>query len=156
MTQVELIIWNFEEVRRRSKQVWLSIPKEYQMWRPDVEAMNCIEMVRHVIESQHYYHQTILNRASVKDFESPFDEREFTTIADEITFGEPYHQGFLEMIRSLHPQDLTDISIDRSDVGYIRPLGDFLLRIAYHESVHTGQLLQYLRMIPIERPRIWD
>jgi uncharacterized damage-inducible protein DinB len=35
-------------------------------------------------------------------------------------------------------------------------LGDYLNRIAYHESVHTGQLLDYLRTIGIERPQIWD
>lgn len=156
MTQIELIIWNLEEVRRRSKKVWTSIPYEYEEWRPDPDAMSCIEIIRHVNESQHYYHQAILNRASIKHFESPFDDKEYISIADEIAFGEPYHQAFLEMIRTIDPQDLREVKIDRSDVGYIRELGDFLLRIAYHESVHTGQLLQYLRMVPIDRPDIWD
>lgn len=35
-------------------------------------------------------------------------------------------------------------------------LGDYLNRIAYHESVHTGQILSYLRTIGIDRPQIWD
>ncbi|MED4141514.1 DinB family protein, partial [Priestia megaterium] len=26
----------------------------------------------------------------------------------------------------------------------------------YHESVHAGQLLQYLRIMGVDRPRIWD
>jgi len=30
-----------------------------------------------------------------------------------------------------------------------------LLRIAYHEAVHTGQLLSYLRTLGLERPMIW-
>ncbi|MGD8188622.1 DinB family protein [Brevibacillus ginsengisoli] len=156
MTQIELIIWNLVEARRRSKEVWLSIPTEYADYRPDGEAMSCIELVRHVLESQHYYHHTILNRASLKEYTSPFDDRELTSIVDEIAFGEKHHQAFLEMIQTLTPQDLTEITIDRTDVGYIRGLGDFLLRVAYHEAVHTGQLLQYLRMIPIDRPMIWD
>lgn len=46
--------------------------------------------------------------------------------------------------------------IDRSDVGYRRLLGDMLLRVAYHEAVHAGQLLDYLRTACVERPNIWD
>ncbi len=46
--------------------------------------------------------------------------------------------------------------IDRSESGYVRSLGDMLLRIAYHEAVHTGQLLDYLRTADIERVRVWD
>jgi hypothetical protein len=34
----------------------------------------------------------------------------------------------------------TIISIDRSDVGYVRKAGDFILRMAYHEAVHAGQV----------------
>jgi hypothetical protein len=30
------------------------------------------------------------------------------------------------------------------------------LRMAYHEAVHTGQLLAYLRAMGIPRPNIWD
>ena len=31
-----------------------------------------------------------------------------------------------------------------------------LLRVAYHESVHTGQLLDYLRTAGVPRELIWD
>ncbi|MBJ8050318.1 DinB family protein, partial [Bacillus cereus group sp. N18] len=31
-----------------------------------------------------------------------------------------------------------------------------LMRIAYHEGVHTGQMLDYMRTMKIERPNIWD
>lgn len=30
------------------------------------------------------------------------------------------------------------------------------MRIAYHEAVHTGQLLNYMRNMGVERPDIWD
>jgi hypothetical protein len=51
---------------------------------------------------------------------------------------------------------LINKKVDRSDVGYIRTFGDFILRIGYHEAVHAGQLLGYLRMMNAPRPVIWD
>jgi len=62
----------------------------------------------------------------------------------------------LEMISTFSNADLTDIQIDRSDVGYVRSLGDMLMPIGYHESVHAGQLLQYLRTMEVDRPIVWD
>src|SRR5689334_18687307 len=56
----------------------------------------------------------------------------------------------------LSDDDLNTSSIDRRDVGYIRKAGDFILRIAYHEAVHAGQMLQYLRMAGVPRPSVWD
>ena len=41
--------------------------------------------------------------------------------------------------------------MNRCDVGYRRTLGDFLARIAHHESIHAGQSLGYMRMVRIER-----
>ena len=38
----------------------------------------------------------------------------------------------------------------------VRTIGDFVLRMAYHELVHTGQLLSYLRRMNVPRPEIWD
>jgi hypothetical protein len=55
----------------------------------------------------------------------------------------------------LSDDDLTTVAIDRSDVGYVRKAGDFILRIAYHEAVHAGQMLQYLRMAGGGRPTVW-
>ncbi len=52
--------------------------------------------------------------------------------------------------------DLENVRIERKEVGQSKKLGDYLNRIAYHESVHTGQMLSYLRTIGIERPQIWD
>ena len=60
------------------------------------------------------------------------------------------------MIKGLQESDLETIRIVRNEVNQNKSLGDYLNRIAYHESVHTGQLLSYLRSIGIDRPLIWD
>lgn len=156
MNSIDLILLNFNEVRRRSIKVWTSIPQEKLIWKPDDEAMTCIEMIRHVLESEYYYHLAIQNRGSLAVFDSPFEKQPFSTVNAELKFAEPYRNHFLETIKSFSEEDLTSIKIDRSDSGYIRGLGDMLLRVAYHESVHTGQLLDYLRTAGIPRVRVWD
>lgn len=156
MNSINLIILNFNEVRRRSIKVWTSIPQEKLKWKPDDNAMTCLEMIRHVLESEHYYHLAIKNRGSLSNFDSPYENRPFTSVNAELDVAEPYRKQFLDTIKSFSEEDLKNIKIDRSDSGYIRDLGDMLLRVAYHESVHTGQLLDYLRSAGIPRIRIWD
>jgi len=156
MNSISLILLHFNEVRRRSIKVWTSIPEDMLGWKPDDNAMTCIEMVRHVLESEHYYHLALQNRGSLPHFDSPFENRPYTTVQDELEFAKPYRSLFLDTIAAFTESDLDEIQIDRSDSGYIRGLGDMLLRIAYHESVHTGQLLDYLRTADIPRVRIWD
>ncbi|WP_155590942.1 DinB family protein [Lysinibacillus cavernae] len=156
MSAIDLIIVNFNEVRRRSIKVWMSIPQEKLHWRPDDEAMSCIEMIRHVLESEHYYHLAIKNKGSLAAFDSPFEKQPYSTVEAELLFAAPFREEFIKTIQSFSAEDLAEIQIDRSDVGYIRELGDMLLRIAYHESVHTGQLLDYLRTAQVAIPNIWD
>ncbi|WP_078433631.1 DinB family protein [Metabacillus halosaccharovorans] len=156
MNSIDLILLNFNEIRRRSIKVWTSIPNEYLLWKPDQEAMNCLEMIRHVLESEYYYHLAIQNRGSLSIFNSPFENRPFTSVKAELEFADSYRNQFIDNIKDFSQEDLENILIDRSDVGYIRKLGDMLLRIAYHESVHTGQLLDYLRTGGVPRIRIWD
>jgi uncharacterized damage-inducible protein DinB len=156
MNSIDLILLNFNEVRRRSIKVWTSIPEKKLNWKPDDESMTCIEMIRHVLESEHYYHLAIQNRGSLAVFDSPFEDRPFSTVDAELKFAEPFRNQFLETITSFSEEDLSTITIDRSDSGYIRSLGDMLLRVAYHESVHTGQLLDYLRTAGVPRVRVWD
>jgi len=156
MRSIDLILLNFNETRRRSIKVWTSIPQEKLHWKPDDQAMTCLEMIRHVLESEHYYHLAIQNRGSLEVFDSPFEKQPFSTVNAELNFAEPYRSDFLETVKSFSEEDLTNIKIDRSDSGYIRSLGDMLLRIAYHESVHTGQLLDYLRTAQVPRIRVWD
>lgn len=156
MNSIDLILLNFSEVRRRSIKVWTSIPPKKLHWKPDDEAMTYIEMIRHILESEHYYHLAIQNHGSLEVFNSPFEKQPFSTVNAELEFAEPFRNHFLETIKSFSEEDLTNIKIDRSDSGYIRSLGDMLLRVAYHESVHTGQLLDYLRTAKVPRVRVWD
>ncbi|MDM8101789.1 MULTISPECIES: DinB family protein [Oceanobacillus] len=158
MNTNELITLNFEEVRRRSEKVWRAIPEELLQWRPDENAISCSEMIRHVLEGEFLYHQIILGRGSraLTNISNPFEDRVFTTVDDELEFAKKYRNEFIKYIKTIHINDLENIEIDRSDVGYKRKLGDMLLRIAYHESVHTGQLLSYMRTMGVERPNIWD
>ncbi|WP_339184323.1 DinB family protein [Oceanobacillus sp. FSL W7-1293] len=158
MNTNELITLNFEEVRRRSEKVWRAIPEELLQWRPDENAISCSEMIRHVLEGEFLYHQIIIGRGSraLTNISNPFEDRVFTTVDDELEFAQKYRNEFIKYIKAIHVNDLENIEIDRSDVGYKRKLGDMLLRIAYHESVHTGQLLSYMRTMGVKRPNIWD
>jgi hypothetical protein len=152
----ELLVLNFEEVRRRSIKVWKEIPVHLLDWKPDQEALSMKEMIRHVLDSEYYYHLCILNRGSLETYESPFEKRSFTTVDDELDFNQPYRDKFLTTIKTFAEADFSNIKIDRSDVGYVRSLGDMLLRVAYHEAVHTGQMLDYLRTANSKRAHIWD
>jgi len=162
MSDTEFILLNLEEVRRRSIKVWRAIPDRYLHWKPDDEALTCAEMIRHVLESEYSYYQIIQNCGSVQNLDEPYSSRNFTTIEAELEFSLPYREKFLNLIKFLTKDDLVNVKIDRSDLsdkgftGYIRPLGDFLMRVAYHEAVHTGQLLDYMRNMGMERPDIWD
>lgn len=158
MNENDLLVLNFKEIRRRSIKLWTSIPAEILDWRPDAEAMSCKEMIRHVLEGEYLYHQILIKHIDGTTIETrnPYESKVFTSINEELEFSQPYRNRFLNFVKSLNTDDLTNIKIDRSDVGYIRELGDMLLRIAYHESVHTGQLLDYLRTAGVQRPNIWD
>ncbi|WP_018934443.1 DinB family protein [Gracilibacillus lacisalsi] len=158
MNQNDLIILNFEEIRRRSKKVWRAIPSNMLDWKPDKNAMTCAEMIRHILEGEFLYHQILKGKGSgaLTNLSNPFDTKQFTTVEDELAYAQPYREQFISYIKTINPSDFENIEIDRSDVGYVRTLGDMLLRIAYHESVHTGQLLDYMRTMDIDRPQIWD
>jgi uncharacterized damage-inducible protein DinB len=154
----DLLIYHFEEVRRRSKKVWRAIPESMLNWKPDEEALSCAEMIRHILEAEFYYHHILIGRgsAAITNVTNPFETRSFTTVENELAFAETYRDEFITYIKTISLNDLENIKIDRSDVGYVRTLEDMLLRIAYHESVHTGQLLDYMRTMGIDRPIIWD
>ena len=156
MQSVELLLLNLEEVRRRSVKVWRGIPGERLRWQPDAGAMTCIEMVRHVLEGEWLYMQMLRGGGSLASDESPFNPRPYTDVADELAFAAPYRREFLELVGSYTAEELSIRKVDRADKGYVRTAGDFILRIAYHESVHAGQLLGYLRLLGAPRPNIWD
>ena len=155
MNSTELLALNLEEVRRRSLKVWSGIPLDRIHWKPDAQAMTCIEIVRHVLEGEFLYTSMLKAGGSV-DCKSPFTSRPYTDVESEVAFSTPYRRSLLDLLRSYTPDELSAKTVDRSDQGYIRTVGDFILRMAYHESVHTGQLLSYLRNMNAARPDIWD
>jgi len=151
----ELLCLNLSETRRRSIRIWRAIPLSLSDWRPDPDAMTCFEMVRHVLEADYLYGQMLRERRSYSG-DSPFADRHFGDLDAALGFANPYRESLLETVLQLSDDDLNTIAIDRHDIGYIRKAGDFILRIAYHEAVHAGQMLQYLRMAGVPRPSIWD
>ena len=156
MRPTDIILLNAREVRRRSEILWRGIPADALDRKPDPEAMSASQMVRHVLEGEYLYMLMAKERRSVGEDRSPFAGRPFLGVEDELSFAVPYRQQFERMVTALSADDLETIEIDRSEVGYKRKLGDFLLRAIYHEAVHCGQLLAYLRAMGIPRPKVWD
>ncbi len=156
MTSPELLIWNLGEVRRRSLKIWNAIPADRLDWKPDADAMTCIAMVRHVLEGEYLYLSMLKTGGSLASDASPFSSRPYTTVPSEVQFAQPYRAELLAYVRCLSDSDLNTMTVNRPDKGYVRTAGDFILRMAYHESVHAGQLMGYLRMLGAIRPNIWD
>jgi uncharacterized damage-inducible protein DinB len=156
MKATDILALNLEEVRRRSVKVWLAVPADRLHWKPDESAMSCVEMMRHVLEGEYHYTLMLKSGSSLTSDESPFAARPYSSVEAELAFAEPYHQDTLALVRSYSPEELSARKVDRSDKGYVRAFGDFILRMVYHESVHTGQLLGYLRTMGVPRPNIWD
>lgn len=156
MNSIEIIKLNFSEIRRRSIKLWSGIPKEYLNWKPDENALSIIEMIRHILEGEHLFHKIIENRGNLGDYQSPWNHLNYLDLKSELEFSEKYRIEFINMINSLKESDLENVRIERKEVGQSKTLGDYLNRMAYHESVHTGQILSYLRTLDIERPQIWD
>jgi len=156
MTAKELLILNFEEIRRRSIKLWKGIDESQLYWKPDDGAMSCGEMIRHVLESENIYHHIILHKGVLGNYESPLTGNPFVSVDEELKNAQPYREKFLRMIHGFTQKELEEIEIIRKEVNQRRKLGDYLLRVAYHESVHAGQLLDYLRTIRAPRPKIWD
>ncbi len=156
MISTELLLLNFQEVRRRSIAIWQGVPEPWYPWKPDPEAESFIEVIRHVLECERLFHYRILNRGPVADYVSPWAGRPYKNLADELAFASPYRTEFLDMVQGFSNADLEIIEIAGRGKTKNRKLGDYLLRAAYHESVHGGQILANLRACRIERPYIWD
>jgi uncharacterized damage-inducible protein DinB len=156
MITSELLILNFEEIRRRSIILWEAIPPDFHSWRPDKDAVTSLEMVRHVLESEHLYHVIVNRKGMIGDYVSPWNRRPYSTIGDEIEFAAHFRKNFLSAIRDFNSTELETMDINRQDLGQKSKLGKYLLKVAYHEAVHAGQFLSYLRILGIDRPLIWD
>jgi len=156
MNSQEIICLNFNEIRRRSIKVWLGIPQDKYDWKPDASAMTCIEIIRHIIESQYIYQQIVINRGDLGELITPWQDKPYMSIEAEIAFASPHHEAFMKVIGQFSEKELEEIEIVRPKANLKRKLGDYLQRIAYHEAIHTGQLLSYLRTMNVDRPQIWD
>ena len=156
MNSNKIILLNFSEIRRRSIKLWSGIPDEYLNWKPDKKAFTIIEMIRHVLEGEHLFHKIIENRGDLGNYQSPWKELKYSDLKNELEFSKKYRIEFLSMISELKESDLEKVRIERKEVGQSKKLGDYLNRIAYHESIHTGQMLSYLRTLGVDRPQIWD
>lgn len=156
MNSIQIILLNFSETRRRSINLWKGIPDTYLNWKPDDNAFTVIEMIRHILEGEHLFHKIIENRGNLGNYQSPWKNLNYSTVENELNISETYRTSFINMIKNLDEEELETIEIVRSEVKQVKSLGDYLNRIAYHESVHTGQMLDYLRTAGIDRPQIWD
>lgn len=155
MNQSQLIISNFTEIRRRSILLWKGLPEKYYHWKPDENAMSALEMIRHVLEAD-YGWNIIINQGDLNNYQTPWENRPFTNLSDELEFAEPFRKVFLDSVRNFSEEDLTKIEILHPGNGKKNNLANYLLRIGYHESVHAGQFLAYLRAMKVDRPIIWD
>jgi uncharacterized damage-inducible protein DinB len=135
--------------------IWRGILDTQLKWKPDKTALSIGEMIRHVWEGSENYCRIVAHGGSL-ELPDSYADGPISSVETEIAFAAPLFEQLLEDIRGFTASDLSTKWIDRFDVGYRRTLGDFLARIAYHESVHGGQLLGYMRMAGIERPNIWD
>ncbi len=155
MTQSELIILNFTEIRRKSITLWNGLPERYYNWKPDEKAMTAIEMIRHVLQAD-YGWNIIINQGDMTNYKTPWENEPFVSVADELKFAEPYRKKFLDSVQQFSDTELNKTEIIHPGNGTKKNLGKYLLRIGYHESVHAGQFLSYLRSMKIDRPQIWD
>ena len=104
MTPSEIIILNFEEIRRRSIKLWSGLTPENYFWRPDIKAMTAIEMVRHVLEGEHLFHKIVENKGNLGDYISPWQNKVYTTLQDELDFAQPFREEFIKAIKKMTDQ----------------------------------------------------
>lgn len=136
--------------------LWEGLPETAYSWKPDPEAMSALELIRHVLAADHGWNVIINNHGDMTGYQSPWAVRPYTDLADELAFAEPYRREFLDSVRQFSAAELEQSEIVHPGNEEVRKLGDYLLRIAYHESVHAGQFLSYLRAMDSVRPFIWD
>lgn len=155
MIQSELILLNFSEIRRKSIRLWGALPKSHYRWKPDEKAMTAIQVIRHVLEAD-YGWNIIINQGDMSSYKTPWKDKPFESVQEELEFARPYRDQFLESVRSFSEVELQHTEITHPGNGKKKNLGQYLLRVGYHESVHAGQFLSYLRAMEIPRPDIWD
>lgn len=157
MNSIKLLILDLKETRRRFLMVAKCFPNDLISWKPDLNALSVGEMIRHVLLHD-YSWMFILkeNRIPTDEELADLENAPYITIEKEIENYGIYQKEFLEYISTLNTEELETRIISWPHRPIKRTLGDTLERKSYHDAVHTGQLLQYLRMLQIDRPDIWD
>lgn len=153
----ELMLLDLQETRRRFLIVAGSIPAEHLGWKPDAEALSIGAMIRHVLLHDLSWLLILKEgRLATAEERAPLWGAPFTDVAAEMERAQPYHEAFIAYVRSLDPAEYGQRIVRWPHKEIARPLGDVLERKSYHDAVHTGQLLQYLRTLGLPRPDIWD
>jgi uncharacterized damage-inducible protein DinB len=147
---------NLHTTREKSILVWKAFPIEFHQWKPDKDAMHLLEMVRHIYEVQYWFYSLIITKGDVTNIVMPDENNKYTILEDELNNGHQYTDILHNYIKSCTNDDFENIIITRTDKPFTMKLGNFILRCARHEAVHTGQLLSYLRTLQIPRPNIWE
>lgn len=157
MNARDLILLDLQEARRRFLIVARGIPDKYLAWQPDNGALTIGGMIRHVLLHDFSWLR-ILSDGRLADAEErkALWEAPISTVEAEIERAQPHHEAFLNYVSTLDPNEFSARIIKWPHKGIERTLGDALERKSYHDAVHTGQLLQYLRTLQIPRPDIWD
>ncbi len=117
--------------------------------------MTALEMIRHVLQADYGWNR-IVSQADMSQYKTPWQGRPFVSVEDELGFAKPYREELLNTIKQFSDYELANTEIIHPGNGEKKMLGQYLLRIGYHESVHAGQFLSYLRAMGVERPEIWD
>lgn len=153
--QTKLLILNLEEIRRKSIMIWEGLPQDKYHWKPDEKAMTGIEMIRHVLEAD-YGWNIIINQGDMSNYETPWRNMPFMSLEEELAYAAPYRKEFIKRINEFTEEELSNTQIIHPGNGERKNLGQYILRIGYHEAVHAGQFLSYLRMMQISIPQIWN
>lgn len=157
MNARDLMLLDLQETRRRFLIVARSIPLEYLSWKPDAEALSIGAMIRHVLLHDLGWLLILTEgRLATEEEQAPLWGAPFTDVQAEIDRAQPYHEAFLAYVQSLDPAEYGERIVQWPHRPIARSLGDALERKSYHDAVHTGQLLQYLRTLQLPRPVIWD
>ncbi|MDZ5472230.1 DinB family protein [Bacillus sp. 31A1R] len=157
MNAIDLFLLDFKESRRRFIMTATAFPSEFFTWKPDKDALSVGETIRHVLLHDFSWLKIFEeNRLPTAEETDHLWAEPYTNLQDEIIRSNIYHDQFITYVSSLQTNDLDSKYIQWPHKPIRRTLGDALERKSYHDAVHTGQLLQYLRMLNIERPMIWD
>ena len=116
--------------------------------------MTALEMIRHLLQADYGWNM-IVSQADMSQYKTPWQARPLISVEDELELAKPYRKEFLNTVKQFSNYELANTEIIHPGNGEKKMLGQYL-RIGYHESVHAGQFLSYLRAMGVERPSIWD